>query len=353
MGIPNCGVRAVYSHKCIMLQLSFDEFQALLLQNARLAEADNQPEGIYHTSYRTHFDTPVCKGRATNITIREDITLIRNELTFNEATTLQMQSTLPQVGFCHCLKGRVTISRQNTVPRQDSKLQFQLMSRGGFFYVTAASSGWIRFEPGQPVKLLFLLFSYPAFRQLVGEQLAALPPGVVNALEEENGYYLKSMKLSSQVMALCEAVFDNPYEGRSRQFYREAKVIELLAFQIDQLSKPVEGQGATGLKLTAEEENRIEYCREVLLASLANPPSLIALAKQVGMSDYRLKNGFRQRYGETPYRFIADQRMFKARQLLLERVLSVSEVAAAVGYTSLGTFSNSFYEKFGIRPSEL
>ncbi len=336
-----------------MLQLSFDEYQALIFRNARLAEAGNQPEGIYHTSYRAHFDTPVCEGSATNITIREDITLIRSEMTFKEATTVQMQSTLPQVGFWHCLKGQVTLYRQNTVPRQDSQLHFQIMGREGFFYVTATSRGWMQFEQGQPVKVLILLFSYPAFKQLVGEQLAALSPGVIKALEEENGYYMKSMKLSSQAMALCEAVFDNPYEGRSRQFYREAKVIELLAYQIDQLSKSVPGQGSTGLKLTAEEETRIAYCREVLLASLANPPSLIALAKQIGMSDYRLKNAFRQKYGETPYRFIADQRMFKARQLLLERLLSVSEVAAAVGYTSLGTFSNSFYEKFGIRPSEL
>jgi AraC-like DNA-binding protein len=336
-----------------MFQLSFDEFQALLFQNARLAEADNQPEGIYHTSYRAQFNTPVCEGSATNITIREDITLIKYEITFKEATTVQMQSTLPQVGFWHCLKGQVTIHRQNTVPRQDSQLHFQVMSREAYFYVTAASRGWMQFEQCQPVKALFLLFSYPAFKQLVGEQLAALSPGVINALKEENGYYLKTMKLSSQAMALCEAVFDNPYEGRSRQFYREAKVIELLAYQIDQLSKSVQGQGSSGLKLTAEEETRIEYCREVLLASLTNPPSLIALAKRIGMSDYRLKNGFRQKYGETPYRFIADQRMFKARQLLLKRVMSVSEVAAAVGYTSLGTFSNSFYDKFGIRPSEL
>ncbi|HEX8530056.1 MAG TPA: AraC family transcriptional regulator [Cytophagales bacterium] len=336
-----------------MLQLSFEEFQALLIRNAKLTEADNQPEGIYHTSYRSQLDTPVCKGSATNITIREDITLIRNEMIFNETTRVQMQATMPQVGFWHCLKGQVTIYRHNTAPRPDSHLQFQVRSREGFFYVTAASRGWMQFEQGQSVKILVLLFSYPAFKQLVGEQLTALSPGVTNALEEENGYYLKFMKLSSQAMALCEAVFDNPYAGRSRQFYREAKVIELLAYQIDQLSKSAEGQGATGLKLTAEEETRLAYCREVLLASLASPPSLIALAKQIGMSDYRLKNGFRQKYGETPYRFIADQRMFKARQLLLERTLSVSEVAAAVGYTSLGTFSNGFYEKFGIRPSEL
>ncbi len=336
-----------------MLQLSFDEFQALLFRHGRLAEADNQPEGIYHTSYRAQLNTPVCEGSATNITIREDITLLRYEITFKEATTVQMQATLPQVGFWHCLKGQITLYRQNIVPRPDSQLHFHVRSRGGFFYVTAASEGWMQFEPCQPVRILVLLFSYPAFKQLVGEQLTALSPGVINALQEENGHYTKVTKLSSHAMALCEAIFDNPYEGKSRQFYREAKVIELLAYQIDQISKSARGPDSTGLKLTAEEEGRIEYCREVLLASLANPPSLIALAKQIGMSDYRLKNGFRQKYGETPYRFIADQRMFKARQLLLEGALSVSEVAAGVGYTSLGTFSNSFYEKFGIRPSEM
>jgi hypothetical protein len=168
-----------------MLQLSFDEFQALILQNGSLTEAVNQPEGIYHTSYRAQFNTPVCEGNVTNITIREDITLIKHEITFREATTVQMQSTLPQVGFWHCLKGPITLYRQNTVPRQDSQLHFQVMSRGAFFYVTAASRGWIQFEQGQPVKVLILLFSYPAFKQLVGEQLAALSPGVINALERK------------------------------------------------------------------------------------------------------------------------------------------------------------------------
>lgn len=155
------------------------------------------------------------------------------------------------------------------------------------------------------------------------------------------------------MVALCESLFDNPYEGKSRQFYREAKVIELLAYQIDQLSKPAGEQGSTGLKLTPEEEVRLQDAHDVLLSSLANPPSLLELASQIKMSDYRFKNGFRQLYGITPYRFVADQRLFKARELIQTNQMNVTQAAAAVGYTSLGSFSNSFYEKFGIRPSDL
>jgi AraC-like DNA-binding protein len=336
-----------------MLRLSFNDFQTLVTQDGQWAETKNPSEGIYHSSYSTVFNTPIAQGSAINITIREDITLIKAQLSFKQDTTVDMESFQPQVGFWYCIKGKLNLYRQNVLPRPDSQQHFQLGARDAFFYVTAASSGWMQFEQGKAYQALYLLFSYPSFKQLVGEQLATMPTELSNALGEDNGYFSGFHKLPSQMVALCESLFDNPYEGKSRQFYREAKVIELLAYQIDQLSKPAGEQGSTGLKLTPEEEVRLQDAHDVLLSSLANPPSLLELASQIKMSDYRFKNGFRQLYGITPYRFVADQRLFKARELIQTNQMNVTQAAAAVGYTSLGSFSNSFYEKFGIRPSDL
>lgn len=336
-----------------MLSLSFEQFQELLTQNGQTTEEVKPKEGLYHTTYSSQINSPYCKGCALNIVIREGITLIRTQLTFMQDTTIEMKSFLPQIGFGYCLSGKTEGFRQNSLSREDSKLHYALSSRSGIIYATAASQGWMKLYEGKPFKALYLLFSYQAFRQLIGEQLNAMPKEFIEAIEAENGYYLREVKLSSQVVALGEAIFNNPYSGKSKEFYREAKVIELMAYQIDVLTKPAKELNSTDVKLSAKEEKLLEYSKQVLLSSLENPPSLIELAKELGMSDYRLKNGFRQQYGLTPYRFVVDNRMIQAKELLQKGEMTVSEVASAVGFTSLGTFSNSFYEKFGIRPSEL
>jgi AraC-like DNA-binding protein len=336
-----------------MIYLTFEEFQALLTQDLQKAAKTNVNERLYHTTYSSHIDTPVCKGKALNILIREGITLIKAHLIFMQDTSVEMKSLLPQIGFAYCLKGHLAGYRQNTVPNKNSELQYELSARKGMIYVTAASEGWMKFEKGKPFKAVYLLFGYEAFRQLIGEQLQAMPEEFIEAMTSENGFYVQFTKLSSQVIALGEAIFDNPYSGKSAEFYREAKVIELIAYQIDELIKPVKELHSTGVKLTAKEETLMEYCYQMLLSSLENPPSLIELAREINMSDYRLKNGFRQKYGLSPYRFVVEHRMLKAKELLIREDMTVSEVAMAVGFTSLGSFSNSFYEKFGIRPSEL
>jgi AraC-like DNA-binding protein len=285
--------------------------------------------------------------------VREGITLIEVQFTFMQDTNIEMKSTLPQIGFVYCLKGKLQGYRQNTVFKEGSELSYEVSARQGMIYATAASHGWMRLEKLKPYKALYLLFSYEAFNQLIGEQLQSLPENFKEALSSENGYYTKFVKLSSQAIALGEAIFDNPYSGKSKQFYREAKVIELLAYQIDELTREEPDTDSTGVKLTAREETLIEYCHQLLLSSLENPPSLIELAREIGMSDYRLKSGFRQKYGTTPNRFVVEHRMTKAKELIKRGNMTVSEVAMAVGFSSLGSFSNSFYEKFGVRPSEL
>jgi AraC-like DNA-binding protein len=336
-----------------MLYLSFDQFQELITQNQQKAEEERPGEQLYHTAFNSYIDTPICKGRATNIFVREGITLIEVQFTFMQDTNIQMKSSLPQIGFVYCLKGKLQGYRQNIVFKEGSELSYEVSARQGMIYATAASQGWMQFDKVRPYKAVYLLFSYEAFGQLIGDQWQALPEEFKEALLSENGYYTKFVKLSSQAIALGEAIFDNPYNGKSKQFYREAKVIELLAYQIDELTKTDQDPDSTGVKLTAREETLIEYCHQLLLSSLENPPSLIELAREIGMSDYRLKSGFRQRYGTTPNRFVVEHRMTKAKELIKRGDMTVSEVASAVGFSSLGSFSNSFYEKFGVRPSEL
>jgi len=86
--------------------------------------------------------------------------------------------------------------------------------------------------------------------------------------------------------------------------------------------------------------------------NLQTPPELSELATSVGTNKKRLLRIFRQRMGTTVYTFIRESKMRRARSLLEEGILSVEEIADAVGYQSAANFSTAFRSVEGVSPRE-
>lgn len=76
------------------------------------------------------------------------------------------------------------------------------------------------------------------------------------------------------------------------------------------------------------------------------------LAEKFGFSERSLYRLFQKDLGMSFIQFFTIRRMLKAIELLLEKRLPVNEVAVAVGYNSIPTFSNTFYKLLGQRPSD-
>jgi AraC-like DNA-binding protein len=60
---------------------------------------------------------------------------------------------------------------------------------------------------------------------------------------------------------------------------------------------------------------------------------------------------FRAAFGQTPYSHLVTRRIERAKALLRQGDLTVTEVCFAVGFTSLGSFSSRFTELAGETPS--
>ncbi len=77
---------------------------------------------------------------------------------------------------------------------------------------------------------------------------------------------------------------------------------------------------------------------------------LEALARRAGCSVQHLCSEFRRHFGCPPLAFVIRQRMHRAIMLLRNRSLSVTEVAAAVGYDDIQHFSRLFRARNGCSP---
>lgn len=82
------------------------------------------------------------------------------------------------------------------------------------------------------------------------------------------------------------------------------------------------------------------------------PLDLAALAHECGYSRYHFARSFKETYGETPGAYLTRRRIERAKDLLRWANLTVTEICAMVGYSSLGSFSSRFSDLVGCSPSE-
>ena len=172
---------------------------------------------------------------------------------------------------------------------------------------------------------------------------------IVNGAEEQY-YYQTSIMTPSANMAIHQ-IINCPYQSPLKRLYLESKALELITHSMAQFIAP----GATFKKTSAFRPDDMERIREagnVLMRDLANPLSLIELARQVGVNKNKLNQGFRQIFGTSVFDHLRILRLERARELLESKEKNVTEVAFDVGYTHHGNFTRAFKNHFGTNPKD-
>ncbi len=78
--------------------------------------------------------------------------------------------------------------------------------------------------------------------------------------------------------------------------------------------------------------------------------TLDELAGLVGLSRFHFCTAFRQATGQTPHAWLTALRIGRARRLLAEPALSVTEIGLAVGYQTPSAFAAAFRRHAGVTP---
>ena len=107
------------------------------------------------------------------------------------------------------------------------------------------------------------------------------------------------------------------------------------------------------ITITQLDEDFVTKAITIVEQNLNNPEfSVETLGLEVGMSRTNLYKKLMSLTGSGPHDFIRTIRLKRARQLIEKTSMTVSEVAAAVGYNSAKRFSENFKSEFGMTPSE-
>jgi AraC-like DNA-binding protein len=135
-----------------------------------------------------------------------------------------------------------------------------------------------------------------------------------------------------------------------RRRYRETLSLQLLMQLLQELD--TRGDPDAGPLLSGRDIVLVMQARDYLSRNFVNPPTIPSLARRVGISQTKLKAGFRELTQTTIYEFILKLRMDMATSLLRSGNYRIADVAYKVGYEYPANFTHAFKKHYGSLPRE-
>jgi AraC-like DNA-binding protein len=178
-----------------------------------------------------------------------------------------------------------------------------------------------------------------------------------NLLKPDSQPYITQVySITPAMQMVLRQIVGYPFQGGVKQLYLESKIWELVILYLASLD--VATSTSTPLSqlrqvkpLTPEDTERIYYARDILITRLADPPSLIELARLTRINDCKLKFGFKQVFGTTVFGYLHRYRMEQARHLLNSESLTIAQVAHRVGFMNCSHFALAFRKQYGVNPN--
>ena len=203
----------------------------------------------------------------------------------------------------------------------------------------------LELQPGSWV--ISIVISIKKFHALFSEEAGYI--SFLN-LENRDKQYYKDSPLSPGMMIVLNQVVNYNVVSTIRNLYYKGKCYELLSLYFNRSEEPNIEQ----CPFLSDEENvmKIRKAKDIIIANMAEPPSLQELSREIGLSLKKLKEGFKQIYGDSVFSFLFDYKMEYARKLLDTGEYNVNEVGLKVGYSTSSHFISAFRKKFGTTPKK-
>lgn len=257
----------------------------------------------------------------------------------NETGTVQCQVPARIIQFYFCLKGQLEF---NFSPFYKKQLQ-----SGNYFFMYNPKKN-LNFDiiPNLSSKWVAAYTTVDKLHSLFVDENEVLT--FLNGENAAQPLYDERECRPSVKWAL-ESLFTSDLSPASRKIFAKGKLLEVLALHFDQKSEDME---ACPFLRDEKTRMKIKSAKNILIERITHPPSIAELALEIGISEYKLKSGFKEMYGHTLGGFILDYKMNSAKALLDSRSYQVGEVAYALGYGNPSHFITAFKKKYQITPKK-
>jgi len=205
---------------------------------------------------------------------------------------------------------------------------------------------------GLPMKWFSVQFSKKSFLSIADTTNAAVKQFVDRVISDKPALFSASPLPINMVHMTCiNSILNCNYPDALKRMFIFSKAVELLVLQIELFGR-FTARKVTYLKKEYDRE-RVLFARDYLVKHIENPPTLSELSRLAGINEFKLKKGFKETFNQPVFAYLADVRMETARDELMKKSKTITEIAFELGYSSPQHFSSSFKRKFGVPPGKI
>jgi AraC-like DNA-binding protein len=106
------------------------------------------------------------------------------------------------------------------------------------------------------------------------------------------------------------------------------------------------------MSLSKQDMLYIRQAKTILDENFDKHITIPQLARQAGINEAKLKEGFRELYGNSIHTYLQQLRLEKAKQLLLTTTMPITDITYHIGYSHVTHFTTLFKKEFGLTPTE-
>ena len=213
------------------------------------------------------------------------------------------------------------------------------------------------YNPSKPLPIDLKLSNYSSVVSLVisikkFHGLFSEDADHIHFLSPENNTkkYYNTRNITPAMSVVLSQILEAKIHESIKPLYFKGKVYELLSLFFNKN----EDTDVEQCPFLVDEENvrKIRKAKEIILNQMTEPPTLQGLASEIGLNVKKLKEGFKQIYGDTVFGYLLDFKMNEARSMLDTKQYNVNEISIKLGYSTSSHFISAFKKKFGTTPKK-
>ena len=205
------------------------------------------------------------------------------------------------------------------------------------------------FTPEKGMQNFHFAFDIEYFKRITGEDTTPVD-SLRNQIEQKRTSLFSHQHgwIDRNIYETLEDIRSCLMKGSTKKLYLEAKVLELLALQLQSLQEAVKEE-----PVKPSEQELFHKIKKFLEDNYLEPITLNSISRSFGINEFKLKKGFQQYFKTSVIKYMSELRMSRAREILMTGDMAVSEVSEMLNYSHPNHFSNAFRKHFGIPPSEV
>jgi AraC family transcriptional activator of pyochelin receptor len=275
----------------------------------------------------------------------DGIKMSYSESVFNDPIILDWKGDTEMITMHFNLQGKISILIKN-MPNA-----FELSSNQHNMFYGKEAEGKMKVEEMQ-MKTFLIQLSKKSFLNIANDGNDAIKRFADNVESGKSVAFSDvNLNIDLSLQNCINSILHCNYSDSLKRMYFFSKSIEMLVLQAESFNK-LANKKTLYVKKDYDKE-RILFARDYLLKHIECPPTLTALSRIAGINEYKLKRGFKETFSQTVFEYLANVRMEIAKNDLLERRKSITEIAFELGYSSLQHFSSAFKKKFGVSPGKV